>query len=899
MDDQDQPVSHSQPEEVSLRPADQDKPVSHSQPVDELLTPADQDKLVSHSQPVDELLTPATRRQDDENPTNSSQVTSTAKQADSRLMSRMQMLQWLRNESKRKAKDAERDATLFGAAIDNFDSSIRSISKYLSAPPTDASVRSVLSKTPERSPQPRQGSDNPYISRYIIAQKGNVLNAEKRWIEMTTSEEYERIEATFAGGSAFAMKKHIHTIPPPSNAKGSLGIPALDNDMVDRVVFETIDIRSPYLLNIIKDTVYWPSAAFYDDQKSLTFNSPYRALGVYRDDLGRVLSHLKDQLAQRKLSNSTSNSQGTESPAPLDITLTEADLELSTKHLELLLQEVDKKQSKALNLEKERYSRQMVTFDMLWKLFKPGMSVYADREGSRLACRVKLLIWSTGPSNTGPDDPYQKVYIHLWYLDHDGTCINRRSHIVSIDRFHGEKPIQQLPVYPEEFFPNYKAERKRRIERGQRYLELIENHYFHGVYKGEISVDKEDPYNRQNQHAYHGHVMIDPEQYFRENGGSKSSQWLDEGDVQVGRLGTEVKRFIKLDPIKKSKDVSDNQASVFGDDQFFLLPKWLRGFTIGTHDEHQWVWLHVDRISTYISNKGLVRTVALDSSQINLLKAMTYDPKRNPTGTNEEDHIWSPEQVDGKGTGRIVILHGVPGLGKTYTVECLAEWSGRPLLRLSCAEIGLDPVKLEPQLQSYLRRAERWRAIILMDEADVYMSSRHSDSHSQETALVSVFLRALEYYAGIIFLTTNRIRVIDRAVINRALLIMEYKRLHSSQIATIVGNCIRFVTKGGQKIDEGAAQHFKEVLDEQSKATGEKAYDWDGREIVQVLTMAVRLAAFEHYNTSPAVRADDPLVNIDHINDAMRVIRGHGIPKDGRRRNENFKREGYDNESMG
>lgn len=62
---------------------------------------------------------------------------------------------------------------------------------------------------------------------------------------------------------------------------------------------------------------------------------------------------------------------------------------------------------------------------------------------------------------------------------------------------------------------------------------------------------------------------------------------------------------------------------------------------------------------------------------------------------------------------------------------------------------------------------------------------------------------------------------------------MEYKRLHSSQIATIVGNCIRFVTKGGQKIDEGAAQHFKEVLDEQSKATGEKAYDWDGREIVQ------------------------------------------------------------------
>lgn len=94
-----------------------------------------------------------------------------------------------------------------------------------------------------------------------------------------------------------------------------------------------------------------------------------------------------------------------------------------------------------------------------------------------------------------------------------------------------------------------------------------------------------------------------------------------------------------------------------------------------------------------ISNKGLVRTVALDSSQINLLKAMTYDPKRNPTGTNEEDHIWSPEQVDGKGTGRIVILHGVPGLGKTYTVECLAEWSGKPFIIIIIISLNKEYAK--------------------------------------------------------------------------------------------------------------------------------------------------------------------------------------------------------------
>lgn len=50
---------------------------------------------------------------------------------------------------------------------------------------------------------------------------------------------------------------------------------------------------------------------------------------------------------------------------------------------------------------------------------------------------------------------------------------------------------------------------------------------------------------------------------------------------------------------------------------------------------------------------------------------------------------------------------------------------------------GLEPEKLEVQLAMYLQRAERWNAMVLMDEADVYMSKRLSHSARTETGIVS------------------------------------------------------------------------------------------------------------------------------------------------------------------
>jgi hypothetical protein len=44
--------------------------------------------------------------------------------------------------------------------------------------------------------------------------------------------------------------------------------------------------------------------------------------------------------------------------------------------------------------------------------------------------------------------------------------------------------------------------------------------------------------------------------------------------------------------------------------------------------------------------------------------------------------------------------------------------------------------------------------VILLDEADVFMQSRDSKS-LERNKFVAIFLRLLEYFEGILFLTTN------------------------------------------------------------------------------------------------------------------------------------------------
>jgi AAA+ superfamily predicted ATPase len=112
------------------------------------------------------------------------------------------------------------------------------------------------------------------------------------------------------------------------------------------------------------------------------------------------------------------------------------------------------------------------------------------------------------------------------------------------------------------------------------------------------------------------------------------------------------------------------------------------------------------------------------------------------------------------------------------TAECAAEMTEKALFSTSIAELNKynRAWYFEYRLKQVLQYATIWKAIVLLDEADVFLETRKDDvgDAADRNALVAVFLRHLEYFSGIVFLTTNRIEVFDAAMKSRIHLAIGY-----------------------------------------------------------------------------------------------------------------------------
>ena len=95
---------------------------------------------------------------------------------------------------------------------------------------------------------------------------------------------------------------------------------------------------------------------------------------------------------------------------------------------------------------------------------------------------------------------------------------------------------------------------------------------------------------------------------------------------------------------------------------------------------------------------------------------------------------------------------------------------------------------------------------------------------------MEVFLRALDYFQGILFLTTNRINQFDEAFKSRIHLSLGYDKLNDAARAQIWGNLFQKLKDdhkhGGPRIgyDYDAKQYV-------TKSDEVKALEWNGREI--------------------------------------------------------------------
>jgi len=186
------------------------------------------------------------------------------------------------------------------------------------------------------------------------------------------------------------------------------------------------------------------------------------------------------------------------------------------------------------------------------------------------------------------------------------------------------------------------------------------------------------------------------------------------------------------------------------------------------------------------------------------------------------------------------LLHGPPGVGKTYTVEAIAEWLHRPLLALTVADIGTAETRVERELIKWFALAEAWNAILLVDEADIFLERRQNRDLARN-GLVSAFLRRMEYFRGLLFLTTNRVGQIDDAFISRVHVAIGYKALSGEDRHKIWTGFFRKLAKeraGKIQIAPGAK---KWVLEMAVKGTAQL----NGRDIRNALQTAITLAETE------------------------------------------------------
>jgi SpoVK/Ycf46/Vps4 family AAA+-type ATPase len=166
-------------------------------------------------------------------------------------------------------------------------------------------------------------------------------------------------------------------------------------------------------------------------------------------------------------------------------------------------------------------------------------------------------------------------------------------------------------------------------------------------------------------------------------------------------------------------------------------------------------------MTPYAYRPDLKQKLILPEEQTDLIDILTA-----------EMDVLMDDIVAGKSGGTTVLCAGPPGVGKTLTAEVYAEIVKRPLYRVHSGQLGLNVAAMETALKEALLRAQRWGAVMLIDEADVYIKKRQDDMTMN--AVVGVFLRVLEYFNGLLFLTTNRIDDIDEAIVSRCIALIRF-----------------------------------------------------------------------------------------------------------------------------
>ncbi|KAK8071381.1 AAA family [Apiospora hydei] len=439
------------------------------------------------------------------------------------------------------------------------------------------------------------------------------------------------------------------------------------------------------------------------------------------------------------------------------------------------------------------------------------------------------------------DGDYIEVHCYGWNCDetHFGLC----ERTIEIPSFDGTWKILDLHPYPLECLGNLeKTEVLKRLTSSGRKWQLLlgpRHHEHHGTArvlqrKGDAKREDKSKYDLDinGESLYQlipihieGRIVLDHDTCLEENRESVPSLLMWTPVSQHSELA--VTDLMKSDkdleglwykyPRQSNYQISDLQA--------LICPPSVRGFAL---EDKVWADFQIAKVNEIKWNLDSFKLVQLDSRIKEAVESLVHMHSKASKGFQDF--------VVGKSKGLVLLLHGPPGTGKTLTAETLSESTQRPLFRVTSGELGITPDQAEEELKHAFRLAGKWNAMLLLDEADVFLSAR-KNSDVARNGFVSVFLRTMEWFQGIMLMTTNREQDFDEAFKSRIHLSIPYSLPGHDARKEIWKNIVR-----EQQVEHDLTSESFDRLSEDTQM--------NGRQIKNLVRVAIALSQSKGINLS-------------------------------------------------
>lgn len=391
---------------------------------------------------------------------------------------------------------------------------------------------------------------------------------------------------------------------------------------------------------------------------------------------------------------------------------------------------------------------------------------------------LRSILKSTSQADPFKDSPRDSFNVAAYHLEFDGDqwgAVSRPA--ITIPRFEGEKEVSTLPVYPLRFLGDYEKMLDKAIADGKSVVDLIGARlvFYEGWSLITTPLGTSIPSTNASKKGGDGRspthigsdVLLDYQETFNTapewkpedfkhilpDRGLDTIRWektlpnLEWPDLEKKetplRLTEKAMDWDGIDLVRAEElskhdgYLRESKIKLPSGDDFALIPRRVYGYSVW---KRQFFHLNI-RSMQQRSTEGAglaFSQLQVDPDHKQLIKSLIQSHFNKKTfATKHHIELDGQDLIRGKGKGLVILLHGVPGVGKTATAEAVAQKWGKPLFPITCGDLGVTPDSVEEALNEVFRLAHLWDCILLLDEADVFITERKEVGDLQRNGLVS------------------------------------------------------------------------------------------------------------------------------------------------------------------